>query len=202
MKRFFSIMLTLALCSAFVFADEPGDEYDDGYVYTQNGEGDQFLKIELAGFFPLNFGSQIYPGAALSIGYYRFLTENLAVGGDAIVTYSLTIGEKSLVNVPVSFGVMFQPTINKFEFPLFASIGFATVSCQGMNYFPALSLKAEVGAFYRATEAWSFGLSSNVFMISQFFADTSKNDLGVFCTANISARYHFWLYKYLIILIL
>ena len=60
---------------------------------------------------------------------------------------------------------MFQPTINKFEFPLFASIGFATVSCQGMNYFPALSLKAEVGAFYRATEAWSFGLSSNVFMI-------------------------------------
>ena len=86
---------------------------------------------------------------------------------------------------------MYQPMINKFEFPLFASIGFATVSCQGMNYFPALTVKAEAGAFYRATEAWSFGLSSNIFMISQFFADTSKNDLGVFCTANISARYHF-----------
>ena len=37
MKRIFSIILTFALCSAFIFADEPGDEYDDGYVYTQNG---------------------------------------------------------------------------------------------------------------------------------------------------------------------
>ena len=65
MKRFFSIMLTLALCSAFVFADEPGDEYDDGYVYTQNGQGDQFLKLELSGLFPLNFGKQVYPGGDL-----------------------------------------------------------------------------------------------------------------------------------------
>lgn len=191
MKRFFSIILFFAVCSAFTFADEPGDEYDDGYVYSQNGQGDQFLKIELAGLFPLNFGSQIYAGAALSIGYYRFLSENFAVGGDVIVTYSMTIGEKSLVNVPITFGIMYQPTINKFEFPLLANVGFATVSCQGMSYFPALTVKAEVGAFYRATEAWSFGISSNVFMISQFFADTSKNDLGIFCTANISARYHF-----------
>ncbi len=191
MKRFISIIFTIFVCSFLVFADEPGDEYDDGYIYTQNGEGDQFLKIELAGFFPVNFGNQVYPGAALSIGYYRFFNEYFAVGGDVVVSYNLTVGEKSLVNVPVTFGVMFQPMINKFEFPLFAGIGFATVSCQSLSYFPALSLKAEAGAFYRLLDTWSFGISSNFIMIPQWFTDSTKNDVGLFCSINLSARYHF-----------
>lgn len=191
MKRFISVIIGIFLCAFAVFADEPGDEYEDDYVYTQNGVGDQFLKIELSGIFPLNFEKKIYPGGALSIGYYRFILDNLAIGGDVIISYNLTIGEKSLVNVPVTFGAMFQPTINKFEFPIFAGIGFASVSCQGESYFPAFAVKAEVGAFYRAFETWSFGISSNIFMIPQWFKESEKNDLGIFCTANLSARYHF-----------
>lgn len=191
MKRFFSIILIFALCSAFIFADEPGDEYDDGYVYTQNGQGDQFLKLELSGLFPLNFGKQVYPGGALSIGFYRFISEQFALGGDAIVGYNLTIGEKSLIHVPVTLGAMFQPYAGKFEFPIFAGIGISSITSQGQNYFPAFTAKIEAGAFFRFSESWSFGISSNVFMIPQVFKDESKNFTGFFCTANLSARYHF-----------
>lgn len=191
MKRFISVIFGIFLCAFAVFADEPGDEYDDGYVYAQNGAGDQFLKIELAGIFPLNFNGKIYPGGALSVGYYRFVLDNLAVGGDVIISYNLTIGEKSLVHVPVTFGAMFQPTIGKFEFPIFAGVGFASVSSQIGSYFPAFAAKAEIGAFYRAFETWSFGISSNVFAIPQTFKDKDKNDIGIFCTANLTARYHF-----------
>lgn len=191
MKRFFSIMLIFTLCSACIFAEEPGDEYDDGYVYSQNGQGDQFLKIEVAGIFPLNFGKQIYPGGALSIGYHRFISEQFALGGDVIVGYNLTIGEKSLIHVPITLGAMYQPIINKFEFPIYAGIGLASVSSQGQNYFPAFVAKVEAGAFFRYSESWSFGLSSNVFMIPQVCKDKSKNYTGFFCTANLSARYHF-----------
>ena len=88
MKRFISILSVILLFSAAVFADEYFDddeEYDDGYVYEQNGTGDQFLKIDLGANFPLNFGSQLYVGGLVSIGYYKFLDQYFALGGDVLV---------------------------------------------------------------------------------------------------------------------
>ena len=57
MKRFISILSAILFLSAAVFAEDyydDGDEYNDGYVYEQNGAGDQFLKIDLAANFPFN----------------------------------------------------------------------------------------------------------------------------------------------------
>jgi len=191
MKKLFSIIAVICLCSAFVFAQDEGDEYDDGYVYELNGAGDQFLNINLGANFPVNFGKQIYPGLNAGLGYYRFITNNLALGGDALVGYNLTIGKKSLVTVPVTFGAMYQPTINKFEFPLSLSIGLATTTCQGLVYFPSLAAKASAGAFYRFFESWSFGISSYIYWIPQWDSDPSKSDHGIFATAGLTARYHF-----------
>ena len=93
MKRFISILISLILCTTFVFSQETDDEdiYDDGYVYEQNGAGDQFLKIDMGANFPLNFDSTLYIGANATIGYYYFLSNNFAVGGDAILGYNLSI---------------------------------------------------------------------------------------------------------------
>ena len=79
MKRFISILISLILCTTALFSQDYNDEdeYDDGYVYEQNGEGDQFLKIDLGANFPLNFGSQLNIGAAASVGYYYFLSNNV-----------------------------------------------------------------------------------------------------------------------------
>ena len=199
MKRFISILSVILLLSAAVFADEYYDddeEYDDGYVYEQNGAGDQFIKIDLGASFPLNFGQQLKVGGLVSIGYYRFLTQYVALGGDVIVGYNLSIGKKPLVTVPITFGAMYQPYIGKFEFPLMLNIGFATMSCQSMAYFPAFSAKFTGGAYYRYSESWSFGLSTTTYWIPQFFwLDENTRghdpDHGVFTSACLSVRYHF-----------
>ena len=46
MKRFISILSAILFLSASIFADnyyDDEEEYDDGYIYEQNGAGDQFL---------------------------------------------------------------------------------------------------------------------------------------------------------------
>lgn len=191
MKKIFSIIAILFIfpCMLLSAADE-GDEYDDGYTYEQNGSGDQFLKIDLLANFPLNFNKQVKVGAAFSIGYYRFLTKNIALGGDAIIGYNITIGKKSLITAPVTFGILYQPYVGKFEFPLFANIGFATSTCQ-MTNFPSFAAKAGAGAYYRINEMWSAGLATDIYWIPQYTKDSSKNDQGIFASAGISARYHF-----------
>lgn len=192
MKKLFSIIAILFLCSSmFLAADDEGDEYDDGFVYEQNGAGDQFLKIDLMANFPLNFKGQVKVGAAISLGYYKFLTGHLALGGEATLGYNVTLGKKSLVTVPLTFGILYQPYAGKFEFPLYAGIGFATTSCQGMTYFPSFSAKTGAGAYYRFAESWSAGITTDIYWIPQWFKDSSKNDNGFFASAGISARYHF-----------
>lgn len=192
MKKLLSILAILCLFSSVMFADEEGDEYDDGYTYEQNGAGDQFIKIDVMANFPINFDSQVKIGLAASLGYYRFLTKQIAVGGDVIVGYNVTVGKKALFTAPITFGVMYQPYIGKFEFPIFANIGIANSSCQGMTNFPSFSAKLTAGAYYRMFESWSFGLVSSLYWIPQFVKeDTSKNDNGIFVTAGITARYHF-----------
>ena len=193
MKRFISILISLILCTTFVFSQETDDEdiYDDGYVYEQNGAGDQFLKIDIGANFPLNFDSKLYTGAAASIGYYYFLSNNFAIGGDAILGYNLSIGQKPLITVPITFGVVYQPYIGKFEFPLMLNLGFATVSCQQLMYFPALAVKASAGAYYRWSETWSFGLTTHGYWIPLWYTNKDYNDNGFFASVDLGVRYHF-----------
>jgi len=205
MKRIISILSAILLLSAFAFAGDDsteGDEYDDGFVYEQNGAGDQFIKIDLGANFPLNFGSQLNVGGMVSIGYYRFLNQYLALGGDVLIGYNVSIGKKPLFEVPVTFGVMYQPYIGRFEFPLALNLGIATVSCQSMTYFPAFTAKFTGGAYYRITETWSFGLSTTTYWVPQLFwigeinsKDNPykgyKADQAWFTSACLTVRYHF-----------
>ena len=198
MKRIISILSVILLLSAFVFADssDDGDEYDDGYVYEQNGAGDQFITIELGACFPLNFGKQLYVGGLVSLGYFKFIGQYLALGGDVLISYNLTVGQKPLLSVPITFGAMYQPYIGRFEFPLSLSIGFASISCQSMSYFPAFASKFSAGAFLRYSESWSFGIESKTFWIPQWFLIDEKTrghkaDNGFFTSAGLSVRYHF-----------
>ena len=170
---------------------DEGDEYDDGFVYEQNGAGDQFIKVDLGANFPLNFGSQLKIGGLVSLGYYRFLNQYFAVGGDLILGYNLSIGKKPLFSVPVTFGVMYQPYVGKFEFPVSLGIGFASTALLDKNYFPSLAGKVSAGVYYRISETWSFGLTSNTSIIPHWFIDEpKKNDVGIFTSINVSVRYH------------
>lgn len=189
MKKIFALLCIFFVCSAFVFADEQGDEYDDDYTYELYGAGDQFLKIGLIPFIPLNFGGKVHVGGAAEIGYYRFLNNWLAIGGDVSFSFNMTIGSNTLTLIPIVFGVTMQPSIKKIDIPIQLGIGIAYESAQNANYFPGFVMKAEVGAYYRVIESWSFGLFCGFYWFPQWTKTT--NDNGLFLAPAITARYHF-----------
>lgn len=178
--------------------DNNNDEDDDVRVvrdddYKMNGHGDQFLKIGIMPNFPLNFGNQLSIGGAAQIGYFRFLNGWLALGGELMAGYNPTLGSNVFTFVPITFGVMFQPTLGRFEFPAILSTGFAFETCANKKYFPGFVAKAETGAFFRITEGWSVGLSGEFLYLPEWYTDTenAESDYGMFLQAAISARYHF-----------
>jgi hypothetical protein len=195
MKRILPLFCMLLLCIPAAFADnsDQGDQYDDGsaYEYKMNGAGDQYIQISLMPSFPLNFEGQLYIGGAAQLGYRRFLTNWLAVGGDAMVGYNPTLGSNILNYWPVTACVMFQPSIWRLEFPISLGAGIAFETYQSRKYFPGFVLKPEVGIFYRFSESWSFGIGSSFLWLPEWYSDSKYNFDGLFMTASLSARYHF-----------
>ena len=196
MKRFLSFLLLFLAFSSFSFAQEYEDDIepdyeDDVYIYDTNGAGDRFLKINLGGLFPLNFKHQLKVGGEATIGFYYFLTKQIAVGGELAISYNLSIGNKILIMIPITGGIMFQPSIDKFEFPIFAQIGIGTQTWQNMEKFPTLTTKLSAGAYYRITDSVSFGLSTDFFWVPEWYKDSSKIFNGLFESASIGLRYHF-----------
>lgn len=192
MKRFISILLAVLLCTTYVFADDSqGDEYYDDYVYEQNGKGDQFIRFGLNGLFPLNFDGHIYAGGAIDICYYRFIGKNIALGGEATLSYNVSLGMDILYMAPFTFGAMFQPEVGKFEFPLTLGIGMGFESWANMTYFPAPAIKASAGAFYRITEGFSVGANGSLLCLPQWTDKKDESFTGLFATAAIAMRFHF-----------
>mgnify|MGYP003292648019 CR=1 FL=1 len=203
MKRFLSIFLILTIFSGLVFADayDEGDEYDDGYVYETNGAGDQFFKFGIGTIIPVNFGGavkqdgtyangKLYTGGNINLGYYRFLNNWLAVGGEALITYNLSVGNKILVMLPVTFGAMAMPTVGNFEFPCFLTAGVSYETWQNNHNFPSPAVNASAGVFYRFTESFSLGATATMLYTLQFVKGKNPEN-GLFTTANIALRYHF-----------
>ena len=196
MKRFLFLLIILCTFSASLFCqtetDEDDSTYDEVYVYDANGAGDKLLKIGIGALFPLNFQNQLKVGGEFTIGYYQFLSKTLAVGGEFTPTYNPTIGEKVLVMFPITVGIMFQPYIGRFEFPLLAEVGIANQTWQNMEIFPTLATKLSAGAYFRISDTISLGFVTDFMWIPEWFIkDPSKNFNGLFETASISLRYHF-----------
>jgi len=201
MKRLLSLLFTSLLLVTAVFADEPGDEYDDGYIYEQNGAGDQFLKFDFSGCLPITSANlesplihkgQVTPGFSFDLGYYRFLTAYLAVGGEVTFTSNWSIGEKLLTTIPVIGGVLFQPMLGSFEFPIYAGVGISYHSWANNKYFPGFAAKTTAGVYYRITESWSAGASGSIIWEPEWYSNAKyTNTSALFSTISIGGRFHF-----------
>lgn len=198
MKRFLIIVAIVAL-TVPLFAQEqdiPESEPVTEFIYDMNGPGDQYIKLALMAFFPLNFSDQMYVGGAIQIGYHRFLTKWFAIGGDFMACYNATRGKNIFYALPLTVGMTFVPTIGKFEIPLSLNVGMAFESSQNNKYFPGLVLSADAGVFYRAMENWSFGIGTTFMYLPQWYSGNDvarygNYDFGLFITAAAMARYHF-----------
>lgn len=204
MKRFLSLLFTALLFTTTVFAVEPGDEYDDGYEYDQNGRGDQFIKFNISGCLPIlsadknstlfnsdpTTGNKLNPGVSFDLGYYRFLSKSFGIGGEITFTSNWSVGRKLLTIIPITFGVLYQPVVNNFEFPIFATVGLGYESWANYKYFPSLVVKASGGMYYRINESWSAGGSLSYMWIPQWTQGYPTQN-GMLCTINIGGRFHF-----------
>lgn len=171
--------------------DSDGDSYieDEEFIYKMNQKGDQFIKIGLMVNIPLHPAvNKLKVGGAGTLGYMRFLSSNLAVGGDASFSYMTTIGRNVFTCIPLMAKVMYQFTVNKLEFPITLGIGGAFQNYIGESYF-GLIIKPEVGVFYRYSPDWSFGANVGWSMMPQWTKDSSY--FGVIMDAGVTVRYHF-----------
>ena len=169
-------------------SQEPSDFQED-FVYKMNQKGDQFINISLRLNVPLKPApTQLYVGGAGNIGYTRFINSVFALGGDISFAYSTTVGKNVFTYVPILFKVMYQPTVHQFEFPLTLGLGFAFENYNTDTYFGFVA-KPEVGAFYRFSPSWSFGLSTGITLMPQ----VAKQDfyMGVIFDTALTVRYHF-----------
>ena len=171
--------------------DSDGDSYieDEEFIYKMNQKGDQFIKIGLMVNIPLHPAvNKLKVGGAGTLGYMRFLSSNLAVGGDASFSYMTTIGRNVFTCIPLMAKVMYQFTVNKLEFPITLGIGGAFQNYIGESYF-GLIIKPEVGVFYRYSPDWSFGANVGWNMMPQWTKDSSY--FGVIMDIGATVRYHF-----------
>lgn len=205
MKRIIAVLSILLAFYMPVFAQSEGNEPDNGNDQTEedvvrkdadykiNGKGDQFIKIGIMPNFPMNFGDKLYVGGAAQLGYYYFFNSWFGIGGELMAGYNPTLGSNVLTFVPVTGGIMIQPTFKRFEFPIFASAGFGFETCSNKKYFPSFAAKGETGVFFRIVESWSVGVTGELLYLPQWYTDTknASSDYGVFTQITVSGRYHF-----------
>ena len=171
--------------------DESQDSYieDEEFIYKMNQKGDQFIKVGLMVNIPLHpAATQLKVGGAGTLGYMRFLNSNLALGGDASFSYMTTVGKNVFTCIPLMAKVMYQFTAHKFEFPITLGIGGAFQNYIGESYF-GLIIKPEVGAFFRYSPDWSFGVNVGWNMMPQWTKDSSY--FGLIMDIGATVRYHF-----------
>lgn len=193
MKRIAMLFFLIVFTGGIFFAQEQTEPVTDDspFVYRMNQKGDQFIKIGLMVNVPFKPGiPQLKVGGSGTLGYARFMNSYLAVGGDASFAYMTTIGENIFTFIPLMAKIMYQPTLNKFEFPLAFGIGGAFQNYGGSTYF-GLVIKPEVGVFYRYSADWSFGANAGLYVMPQWCKNPEYNRTGLVMDIALTARYHF-----------
>jgi hypothetical protein len=194
--------ISLLICTAFLICapfsaqesdvqEAPSPKNIDTYVYKINQIGDQFIHLGINVNIPIQPDTdQLKVGGSGSLGYQRFVLNNLCVGGNVAFSYDKTIGSNVFYYVPVMGNVTYQFTRGKLEFPISLNIGGAFENYSDRFYF-GLVVKPEIGAYWRYSADWSFGLHSGVYILPQWYEDTSDNYTGIITDIGVSVRYHF-----------
>ncbi|OJF77012.1 MAG: hypothetical protein BKP49_03910 [Treponema sp. CETP13] len=202
MKRISLFLCTFFLICTSLFAaeannsetttqDNPEEKIESDYVYQMNQAGDQFIQLGINVNIPyapsldyLNVG-----GSGL-LNYERYLTDSFSVGGTVAFGYDTTVGENVLYFVPIMGNVSYLFSVNKFEIPVTLNIGGAFENYIDRIYF-GLAVEPEVGFYYRYSSDWSFGGHAGVFILPQWYSDSSDNYTGIIPNLGLSVRYHF-----------
>ena len=165
------------------------DDEQKNIVYKANQSGDQYIILKLNVDIPYRPFKQLLVGGSGTIGYHRFVTENLTLGGGLSFGYSKTIGSNVFYFVPILFRAGWQFTAGKFEIPLSLGIGGSFENYIDRTYF-GFTLHPDVAVFFRYNTSWSFGLHPGVFILPQWYKNTEHNYTGIIQDIGLTVRYH------------
>lgn len=197
MKRTFIICVLLALTGVttlFAQTDGPATTLD----YVPIKKGDQFIHVDLGLSVPLFYitpggietDTNLDLGGSGRIGYSRFITPRISIGGSFGFSFNGTIGDNTYLALPIVFRTSYELVFNRIHIPISFSAGGIFQTYRSRNYFGFL-LKPEVGAYYQYSPDWSFGATISWDFVPQWYDNSSDNRVGNFFDAMLGLRYHF-----------
>lgn len=195
MNRICALFFTCFLCFSVVYAQETESETTtdltepEEFVYKANQKGDWLVRFGGAADIPLT-PKNLNLGLDLTLGFYTFLSDSFALGGDANFSYATTIGDNLYYSVPIMVRGMYQFTVKDFEIPISLGAGLSIQTYIERYYF-GLIINPEIGFYYRFKTSWSAGLNVGVNILPQWYDDATYNKTGYIMDTGLSVRYHF-----------
>lgn len=191
MKRFLILLCLCIFSITMVFAQTETENTEEDFVYKMNQKGDQHIHLDLNLDIPYKPDiSHLKLGGEGTLGYNRLITDSIMLGGEVSFAYNTTIGDNIFYAVPLLFKVTYQFTSKKLEIPLSLGIGGSFQNYVDRTYF-GLTIKPEIGVFYRQSPDWSFGVRTGLFIMPQWYKNSENNYLGIIQDIGLAVRYHF-----------
>ncbi len=194
MKRICALLLSFCICFSAAAAQEAesegqSDQGQEEFVYKMNQKNDWFVRLGGSVYLPIT-PVNLKLGMDLNLGFYTFLAENFAIGGDGNMTYAVTAGDNIYFSVPIMARAMYQFSVKNIEIPLSLGAGVAIQTYLERYYF-GLIVNPEVGFFYRFRTDWSAGIHCGINILPQWYENTEYNRTGYILDTGVSVRYHF-----------
>lgn len=185
-------------------ATDPGDEYPtdpedrDNLGYEPIRKGDQYIRVGVGIEVPLfNIGpdgvetdTNMNLGGTGIIGYSRFITSRISLGGELAFAFNSTLGENMYLALPLTFKGTYEFVVRDFRVPCSLSIGGALHSYRSRYFFGPI-VKPEVGVYYQYSPEWSFGLATAWNILPQWYDNSDDNRVGNMLDITMGLRYHF-----------
>ena len=198
MKRIFSVAALFLLSCSLLFAQtdvqetpstEESEESEVTFKYQVIKKGDNFIQLNLALSIPAR-PQQLSVGGEVAIGYTYMMTDHISLGGEACFSYNSTIGKNVLYFIPLLVTGGYHMTFGDLEVVGSISLGGAFENYLDRSYF-GLAIKPEVSVFYKFFSEWSIGLSAGLFILPEWYRDSSKNYTSLIPDIRLGAKYYF-----------
>jgi len=202
MRKAQAFLIIFFLCLPFTLAAQENEpDVDDWEFFTDDlyARGDQTFTISLGVVIPTVFinngrsiDGQISPpvGGTGSLAYSYYFNSAFFVGAELSGMFLPTLGNNTIFLIPLGLRVGSQYIYGRLEFPFFLSFGMCWQTYLDMGHY-SIYAKLGASAFFRASNDWSFGLTSSWGWFPQWTDDPSKAVHANFLDIKLSARYHF-----------
>lgn len=167
--------------------------------YEPIRKGDQVIRISLGtGLSLFNITpdgveseTNLNAGGSGNIGFSRFVTNRISMGGEIAFAFNTTIGGNLYFYLPITYNVGYEFVFNRIHVPVSLAIGGVFQTYSTTNYFGPI-VRPELGAYWQYSPSWSFGAQAGWNVIPQWYTDSANNRTGNILGLSAAFRYHFY----------